>query len=470
MRTKWIIITVTLVIIILGSILLPVFFLIPDNTVNEPSSFNYLYPTPIFNNGTFSDLVVEEDDKVHFSIMSYDFSNWGPVYAFLDLQDFSNHSFTFELIKRQFSGDNRELRIFLDQNKTPLIYWYFYDGQIALVERYYTLNNEIWVIPAFFDNTTTRRTMGKLFNLNFNQFNKIRLASRCWGENIEPTIFYEEDSNFVFLSDIFPQIKDYKNYTPGDFRIESNRTALIWKRYLNSTSYYPILAIEWEDKNWTLFELGTDEDQFIPLSIFYTNDHFNAFFYDSGSISGNTTIYSVEVYNSSYYETSQIVEIEGIIDFHQDSICSFGDNNFVFLYSKHENDTYDISDLYMGTYDGYMYLEFQITQTDELYERWANCDIGENYFHYTWTTTKNSGSEWFYHPNSVQYYNRIPISSLLEANISVDMKKNIRCEGKTIIGHAFSTKVYQNYSCFSLLEEMYVMIFLYSKEERICVI
>ena len=74
----------------------------------------------------------------------------------------------------------------------------------------------------------------------------------------------------------------------------------------------------------------------------------------------------------------------------------------------------------MGYYDGKEFYEFMLTDTPQLLEHRAHCELGENYIHLAWETSIDKGTGAYDPMQTNLFYTRI---SLREIKLSKETVK-----------------------------------------------
>ncbi|MHA1401200.1 MAG: hypothetical protein ACTSQE_12695 [Candidatus Heimdallarchaeaceae archaeon] len=408
--------------IIVGTVISLLFILYPKtptNNSNGEKTHSYLYPNFLFANGTYTDLVVENDDKIHFVIASWNSSCTGAVYGKLDL---CNSSFEyFPIIGNRFINII-EVNIALNTKNKPItyIYIYMYNSFFELVSiikqlrgtRAWDTYEPLIDLPY----NLSIYTMGPLLNWHFKDEGNLSMAYLySYGDEWAiPVIYREKDQSWTFLNNTFPEVKSRTTYAPGDFKEKDGNTFLLWDHYISNHSSYPILVVYWKTEGWKLYELGNQEDRLIPLSLFPKEEYCDIFSYNPGLFTNRGQILQTRIYNSSYLQTSVIKEFDQKIQFYGGSMESYGNNSYVFSYTKKNLTASDDYDLYLGCYNGDTYTEYRLTSTPDLDEYVCSLEIGEKYIHYCWMTTPWKEQETVDRTKTKIYYNRTLLSSLFE--------------------------------------------------------
>lgn len=385
----------------------------------SPKIKEFLYPNPLFNNGTFSDMVIENDDKIHFGIRSYKPNNSGPTYALLDFRKNAENIFYYEAIKPTTGFiDQYQIRIILDSDNKPMIYYYYLNSWGFFRSRIYILDDEEWKFPSFFNPTLRLITNGPLLNwFNFQPgitfYSSIYQEPRISYYNTTPILYMQNSSTVHFLNSSFIEIQNAESYAPGDFQIIDTSLAILWTKYENSSYSHPYLTIKWAREGWKIYKLGNElENHFLARAIIPYDNVFNVFYYDNGEYSNDARLFLEKFYNSSYSTKEEITSFNGEIFFYDESITMVSPDCFAFLYSKSSYEPDSQFDLYLGIYNSSYYREIQLTDTPNYSEYWANCETGNQYLHFTWGHFGYEGTntvEW--HTTSI-FYNRILISDL----------------------------------------------------------
>ena len=341
MRRKWkLTIIGSLVIIVLFSLLIPLLFFILTKHTPLPGS-NFVYPNTLFHQASFSDMTLESDNKIHFAFESYKEESYGPTYGFLNTENKDNHSFTFEPIKpTTIFSDQYQIRIILNASLEPLIYYYFGDGFGYYRSSFFIKNNDIWNFAPFYDNLTMfLLNNGPMLDFHYLPSGELVYANiyqelRISYEIFTPILYNDHNQEVFFLNNTFPEIMDSISYSPGDFCITNTSTIVFWTSFLAPDSYYPYLAVNWEDIGWQIYEVGKETKHLLARAISPGVEGFSAFYYDDGPISNASKLYMLKMYNSSYFTSKIIALFDGRVNFYEDSIQSLSQNCYVFLYSK----------------------------------------------------------------------------------------------------------------------------------------
>ena len=426
MKLKAKIAIVTAILIGIVSITIPTILFLTHSPINN-NTHNYLesvmYPNPLFYRGTYSDMVLGSDDKVYFLIGSFNATYWEtPEYIILDHE---NQTCTYKaMFPNIMSGFMHQLKLGLGPNNDLTAYLFFTNPFFDLVGVLYKTNYwGNWIsYPALANkhNPYSGFYFRSVYNWNFMSSEKINLAFLYEGDNIvgayfRPAIYNETTDSFFFLSDVFPEIQ-YQQiaYWEGDFAVVDSNIFLSWFEYINDYDFSVYLAINWKEEEWHLSSFKKYSPLSMPLKIFPKDDYVDIFFYDPGYSSLNSSLYRLQVYNSTYNTTTLLHQFDGTICFYQDSIGAISPNEYVFLYTKKSGSfaKYAPRDLYMGYYDGENFYEFMLTNSTDFIDHRAHLEVVENYLHYAWETSpyRDTGT---YDPMKTNlYYNRIPIREI----------------------------------------------------------
>ncbi|MHA1868637.1 MAG: hypothetical protein ACTSVB_10750 [Candidatus Heimdallarchaeaceae archaeon] len=419
MKKKQVVGTVIISLVLVGTVISLIFIMQPKKPTNSSDSekkHSYLYPNYLFTNGSYTDLVLENDDKIHFVISSWNESYGGAAYGLLDLK---NSSFDcFPIIDSTFINII-EVHITLNTKNKPMAYIYFYNSFFELVSGVYELSKaRRWEHYAAFTDLPfylSSYTMHPLLNWHFQDEGYLSMAYLyAYDAPTIPVIYREKDHSWTFLNNTFPEVKSISTYAPGDFKEKDGNTFLLWDHYINRNSSYPRLAVYWKTEGWKLYELGNQEDNLIPLRLFPKEEYCDIFSYNPGISTNRGQILRTRLYNSSYMQTSVIKEFDQRVRFLQEAMSSYGEDSYVFFYTKKDLNTIDDYDLYLGCYNGEKYSEYRLSDTPDLDEYVFDLEIGEKYIHYCWLTAPWKERETVDRTKTVIYYNRTLLSSLVE--------------------------------------------------------
>ncbi|MHA1668044.1 MAG: hypothetical protein ACTSUR_05230 [Candidatus Heimdallarchaeaceae archaeon] len=416
MKKKWKIIISSTVILGVCCALIPLLFFSPSQ---PPTDTEFVFPNVLLNNGSCSDIIVENDDIVHLGIRNdYNLDNYGPAYARLNLEDTSDVQFEHKAIlpNAMFSGFY-QIRIILDPTNNPLIYFFHRDAFGFDRADFWVENSPKWEYAQFFNNSTLRLLAdGPLFNWFFLPSGKIIYSHIYWNKAITypkttPILYNQSSREILLLNNTFSEIQSVEAYGPGDFCLTDSSYAILWTRYSGMDSYHPNLAINWGQEGWQLYKIGDETKQYFAKRVISDGKAFYVFYYDQGENS-KARLFMKTVYNSTFSTETLLSSFDGVIYFHDESICMPSPNCFIFLYSKSldiENKQYD---LYMGIYNNSQFKEIQLTNTPTHNEYWANCEMGKNYLHYTWSCFDyNSAGEIIKYSTKL-YYNRTTLAEI----------------------------------------------------------
>lgn len=401
---------ITLVIII-GTIV-PVIFL--HRTSNNQSIEPYVYPNILFFNGTYSDMVVENDSSIHFVIASHNLTIYhdnAAIYVHLNL---NKTSFDSSIIGGGLVS-YYQVEIGLTPLKKPISYIYFMNSFFDLVSTVNILQEGIWeTYPSFRDlpQYLSIYTMGPVFDWSFTTEGELLIAYIYVNEDATPAIYNESFNEWIFLNNTFPEIVGRETNSPGDFIVKNQSLALLWTRHRDEYHNQPYVATYNPEEGWKLFKLGTETEDFLPKAIISEKDAISVFFYDPGRTNQNSRLFRTKIYNSSYYTTEEIASFDGRVRFYGDSIKALNDNSYIFVYTKKSFDPLGQYDLYLGQYENSTFKETQLTNTLEYDEYLAHCEIGTSYLHYTWMRTTWNENEKVNPFKCVVFYNRSLITEI----------------------------------------------------------
>jgi len=409
----------------------PIIFFFQFYPIQHDNLGEILYPNPIWN-GTLSDMIVEGDDTVHFV-----FSTVGQI---MDIDicysklDFRKKKVEFIL---RYDGASsyiyHQVKIGLDTEKTPNIYLFSTNGYFYEEGDVLQIQNKEWVEHSSFANLPYNLSIvarGPILNWYFTQTNKMNIAyiyippSAVIDETTPfittPVIYDEENEQATFLHEISSDIESYETFRPGDFKKTEQGIALMWERSISYEYFFPCLAINWSD-GWQFYELGKEELTVRPLAIIPNDDILDIFYYNPGFTTNISKIFVTRLYNSTYNTTEEIASFDGHLVFYQDGISSFSESEYVLIYIRRPYLPSVQSDLFLGKYDGSNFQEFQLTNTTDISEYNAHCDISENYFHYAWTNYLYEGTSNYDRVKAQIFYNRMTNSELrdLFSNLSL---------------------------------------------------
>ena len=463
MRKKWkLTITIGSVLIVLLSSLIPLFLFYSTKPL-PPVNHNFMYPNPLFENASFSDMSIESDDRVHFAMRSYKLRNisYGPTYGYLNMENQDNHSFTYEpLMPAAILMNHYQIRIVLNASSQPLIYYYYRDGWGYDRSTFFMKLDENWDFVPFYDNLTLiLLNTGPMLDFCYlpsgelvyaNIYQELRISYAI----ITPILYNEHTQEIHFLNNTFPEIMDSISFSPGDFCITNTSTIVFWTQYLAVDSYHPYLAVNWEDVGWQIYKIGNETNQFLARTIIPENEGFTSFYYDNGVKSNAAKLIMMKMYNSSYSTTETIANLTGRIYFHDDSIRALSQNCYIFLYSKKAYVIPSQNDLFLGIYNNSEFREIQLTNTSQQNEYWGHCEVGTNYLHYAWTRFDYDGTETFDWESSRIYYNRTSFDELEALSKIVSSSKS----------KAFTNPYYlkQPFLNFVLKSETKNVVFIYT--------
>ncbi|MHA1953566.1 MAG: hypothetical protein ACW96U_06445, partial [Candidatus Heimdallarchaeaceae archaeon] len=378
---------------------------------------------------TISDMVLENDDKIHFVISSFSNQSYGPTHLIVD---HLNKSCSFnQIFSSSWTGDHHQLKIGLDFENNPIVYdfattpFFYTEGELHI------FNNDKWKRYPALSNVPYKFSSlmrGKVFNWNFTPSGKINLAYLHSDTSSTPAIYNETKDSFFLLNNTFSEIQGYESSYPGDFKIVNSNVILVWERIINETNYHPYLAIKWVSDGWRIYKLGNETNSLIGLSIIPQGDIFNIFYYDNGIITSKSRMFLTQVSNPTNLTTQLIHEFDGRVYFYHDSVHKLSSNNYVFLYAKRSYQPFAQTDLFMGYYDGIVFEEIQLTNTPLYMEYWAHCELGEDYLHYAWTQSEYKGTDTIDPEESKLYYNRTLLTEIENITHNLLQKENFKPE------------------------------------------
>ncbi|NPD89384.1 MAG: hypothetical protein HGN29_11730 [Asgard group archaeon] len=424
-RKLRILIVIGIIIGIFGALIPPLYIF-----VLKPRKDNDLvFPLLLLDKSTISDMILENDDKVHFIISSFNNQSYGPTYLVVN---YKNKSYPYSpVFSSSWTGSHHQLKIELDVENNPIIYdfattpFFYTEGELRVLKNgnwkiYPALAN----VPYIFGSLTR----GKALNWEFSASGKINLAYIFSDTSSTPAIYNETEEEYSLLNETFSEIQGFESSYPGDFKIIDSNVVLVWERIINETNYHPYLAINWVEEGWRICKLGNDTDSLIGLAIIPQDSIFNIFYYDNGIISGQSRMFLAQVSNSTNLTTKHIHQFDGRVYFYHDSIQKLSSDNYVFLYAKRTYQPFSQTDLFMGHYDGTVFKEIQLTDTSSYMEYWAHCELGEEYLHYAWTQSEYKGTDTIDPEKSKLFYNRTLLSELENVTQYVLKKENSMLE------------------------------------------
>ncbi|MHA1222268.1 MAG: hypothetical protein ACTSP3_03190, partial [Candidatus Heimdallarchaeaceae archaeon] len=329
------------IIVSISIVFLVLITLITSFLVFRKTNENFLYLEPIWTRGLLSDMVVENDEDVHFL-----FTNTTPngihnnvFYGKLDLSNDSLKCIpraTHALLGKFF-----QIKINLDRELVPFIYLYGEDGYSWQKGDVFSVINNSWMIHPLMSKTP--------FNCRSFIYNPPPLYNDSTPFVQTPVIYNTSSKTSLFMHTIFPEIQNYLSVIPGGYIISDAGEAILWTRYIDDDSYNPYLGINWKHEGWKLYSLGKPYPPKIPISILPSFEGYNIFYYENDYSTGASKIYHAKITNSTQMEINEIFSSNGKMVFHGDSICKL-DQNFYFIYTKQKQlDTQ--RDLYLGKYN-----------------------------------------------------------------------------------------------------------------------
>lgn len=425
----------------------------------------YVFPNPLHVNATLSDMVVENDSSIHFISSNHDYSNRlvGPTYTHLNLK---NNEINVDYLSPSSISTDLQLKIGLSQNNTPLIYLYSINSFFDDVGTLLTQKGEIWEsYPAienwpWFHSSLTR---GPVLDWYIDSNDKLIIGYIYHGSSVigdldTPTVYNETTNTWIFLNNTFNEIQGREVYAPGDFIVFNRNIAITWTRVIDDEHSQPYLAVYWENEGWKLYSIGSSAHQSIPIALFYIDSVLNLFYYETGSNFYNGSINQVQYLNSSVYNDRKITDINGKLRFYSDSICSLNSQDYAFIYSKKIQLNKPQYDVFLGKFNGTDFYETQLTNTEDLDEYYAHCELSSNYIHYTWTQTPWNENEIINQFESIIFYNRSLIIEIERLNFNYQNNfSNCLSKVKYVI----------RYLDFDISKVKYLVIMYLSKKSNI---
>lgn len=407
---------------LLGIILVSVIIVIVN--IEQPSNTpRYQYPEPFFYKASYSNMAVESDSLIHFSILSYNSSDLhNAVYAKLDTK---RNSIEYEALEPGGGFfDHYQIRIALNPHNTPYIYHYFTDGWGYTRSTLKTRTNNTWNYPEFYQHPTYSN--GPLLGWLFSDEGVISYAEiGVEGGLSTPVVYNESTDEIYFLSDYLLEIRGPNNYGgAGDMQAMNGNIAILWTNSTNKVDLHPLVAINWVDKGWRLYSLGNTTGQYFPLKIIPEKDGFHVFYYDPGDITSTPTIFMSSIYEEGLVVTRQLAHIDSPIAFYENAVCKLRENSYAFIYSKRENKNVSQFDLFLGISFGSSFREIQLTSTPTHNENWAYCAMGKNYLHYGWTQYAFKETDRVDIDTTKLFYHRLLLSDIENDTVS-DLQTSI---------------------------------------------
>jgi hypothetical protein len=433
-KTKYLFTSFTITLVLFFSICIPLFFVFKQNN-NKKNQ--YIYPNPLWNSSNLSDMVVENDSYIHFCLTesknSYD-SNI--IYAELDLKNnFLTH---IPRVSGSTYAQVHQIKIKLDSLENPVIYLHYMSSFFFTVGELLTIKNNTWEIHSAFRDINPNISVsarGKVLNWEFNDLGMINIAFlyNPYGfiandqlpAIITPTIYNESITEVTFLSEIFSKVETFDSSIPGDFKIINSNAVVLWERYEGTKNYKPYLAVNWFNETWQIYNINYNCSTVIPITIVQVSNSFDIFAYSPGFTDNISSIFLTQFVNSSYFETKKIAEFQGNLIFYQDSIFRTSNGNYFFLYNRRTFDSSNQTDLFLSYYDGYSFIETQLTDTPNSVEYYAHAELGDEYLHYAWTQFDYNDDGFIERENSKIFYNRIKISDIIESDIHLQISINM---------------------------------------------
>ena len=420
MRTRTIFSIVILTMLGATIIIVPtiIFLILPsiENGNNIGINYTFMYPDPLFYNGTLGDMVLENDDRIRFLIHSSNASYNTPAYLIIDHEQ---NNCSYGVMSHVWYGTPHQLRIGITPSNQSIAYLFVTDPTFFLKGKVYLLTEAGWNNYQPIEdwpNPYSSAYKRAIFNWNFMPSGKINVAFvySDYGSSTTPAIYNETTNSFLLLSDIFSEIQGSETiYAFGDFQVVDSNIFVLWERYIDSNHFHPYLAIKWQDEGWQLTTIGGDSETLNPLMIVPQEDLVNVFYFDGGVPSQNSRLYRMQIYNSTYNTTTLVTQFDGRMSLRYDSVKSLSPNEFVFFYQKCDSYLpYTEFDLYMGYYDGLNFTEIQLTDTPNLMEVRAHSEVGEEYVHYSWVSSVYKGTDSLDPFRTNIFYNRTLISDI----------------------------------------------------------
>jgi len=238
MRKSWKFTAIMGMILVISlAIFLPIYFLV-ELPSDKPKIDNYIYPNPLWNNGSYTDIFVENDSLVHFGIVKttkYTDIN-DVIYCKLD---FNNDTFDYN----QRYNDNilvnyYQIRIQIDADDKPFIYLYGLDNFGYSFGETITIKNEKWTEnTAFLGAPLNCSSISRTAVLDWHFSNSKEtiisfIYSPPWIYDnttppvITPVIYNSSSKQSIFMHEIFPEIENHYSIAPGDFKIMDSILAL----------------------------------------------------------------------------------------------------------------------------------------------------------------------------------------------------------------------------------------------------
>lgn len=410
-----------------SAVFAPIFYFFILPSIRSRQHLNYVYPNPLWSKTKYSDMVVEDDTSIHFVIsnsssegdnnlvyLNYRYENDGISYS-------TRFGFSAWFLLHQ-------VRINLKPNNVPLIFASLTSSFFIPVGEIYEIMNDEWEKYLYFGaqfnslpSNVSELARRYLYNWRISPSGNVSLAflygtpyfqSPSDPDAYTPVIYNESSREAFFFHILFPEIDDFNNYAPGDFKCSDSSLAVLWTRKTVLGYYQPYIVIYWSEEGWQLLKLGENMGYLIPISILPQDSFYNVFYYSKGEQSNQSEIFLTTIYNSTHSITEKLTSFNGKLSFYQDSILSLSDNSYIFLYTRTTSEKSIYTDLFLGLYDGEQFIETQLTNTPTYSENWANCELGKEYFHYAWTQCTLDGNGQVKPEESVLYYNRTLIRDL----------------------------------------------------------
>jgi len=409
----------------------------------------FIYPRIFFSNGSISDMVLENDETVHFLIKSTNESCLGATYVKLNLENSS-----VEMLKA--GGDvatYHVLDIALATNNQPIIYRYFTNAFFYLTGSLKILENGLWREypslendPAFMGSISR----GPLLNWTFSSDGNLSFAyiydNGAYFEDwfYTPVFYTETDNTYRFMNSTFPELKNWNYGTHGDFFIGNELQAVLFHRLIDLDHSYPCIIINWGGDSWSLLELGDVNSNITPLLLEPAEEGFIVISYDPGNDDYRSKLIKTTIKNATSIDSNIIKTFEGKTNFYFESVGLFVDDSYVCFFSMKKNEADDY-DLYRGIIQDNNFYELQLTNTPQFDEYGAHCELGYDYLHYSWFSTDYNLLENVNEQSCVIYYNRTFLENISIAQISSSTRAYSNFdESKGSISCELICSVYEN--------------------------
>ncbi len=403
-------------------------FLINDDNIENDEEAYYMFPNALFNKGTIVDMVLEDDNIIHFLVSSYNESYNTPAYLTINHSDMSC-SYK-EMFPSSWIGKPHQIRLGLTPDSQLISYLFCTDAFFTLNGRLYKLDGNTWVPYSpleDFNNPYSRVYKRGVFDWTYMPSGDIVLAFVYEdGTSNTPAIYNETTNSFFLLRDNISEIQGFETvYYHGGLLIENNNIFLLWERYLEENRYHPYLAIKWGEEFWELSSLGSENDTLTPIAIFPQNDKVDVFYYDTGVFNNQSKLCLLEVYNSTVNTTTVVHQFDGKVFFDHESLKKLSPNEYIMFYEKSSFDPYSQYDLYMGYYNNQDFVETQLTNTADTVEVRTSCEVGEEYVHYLWASSEYKGTDTIDPYKTKIFYNRSRISDIKQQVINKRLQDKV---------------------------------------------